>query len=144
MMDSETENVIWQSKNGTWSRGFFYHDNPDSHDSSDGSDYDFAKFVWVTTGHPTRQEASDAGPYTTPESSYVVNYKGNSQQVKIYDHMALELRDPVAALAYKQYSSNKAAKRGHQTTTCGAETQEGAPCKTLVSAAGRKCKWHRY
>jgi len=132
------ENVIWESRTGTWSRGFF-----DVTTESPEPIYDYSAFRWVSGGHPSRDDAMLAGPETDPSDTFVLPYRGNSVQSRQYDRMALELRDPVAALAYRQYTNNKVARRGHQPVVCGARTEDGTPCQNLVAVRGRKCRWHR-
>jgi hypothetical protein len=135
----EGENVVWQSRNGTWNRGFF------KRLPSDGAhEYDYSAFRWASTGHATQEEALTAGPETPNEDLFVMPYKGNSVQTKDFDRMALEFRDPVAALAYKRYANSRVARRGHQTMMCGAVTGDGSPCQNPVATRGRKCRWHRY
>lgn len=60
-MSFNRENVIWESENGTWNRGFYtVHDRWSDDDDFDPEwdvDYDFSSFEWVSTGHPTADAA---------------------------------------------------------------------------------------
>jgi hypothetical protein len=54
------ENVIWQSPNGTWNRAFYavswVDPSPDADPEWD-VDYDYGQFDWLSTGHPTEEDA---------------------------------------------------------------------------------------
>lgn len=61
-MSKNRENVIWQSADGTWGRGFFetYATKDWSDDDYDDEwdvDYHYDTFSWVSVGHPTEQSA---------------------------------------------------------------------------------------
>lgn len=60
-MSTNRENVIWQSADGTWNRGFY-----DFYETGDWSDPDYdhewdveytQDFSWVSTGHPSMEAA---------------------------------------------------------------------------------------
>ncbi len=75
-MSKNRENVIWQSADGTWSRGF-YEDYPTkSYDDEDYDDewdveYNYDSFSWVSVGHLTEQGAVASWDGTNPGSSVV-------------------------------------------------------------------------
>lgn len=57
-MSTGHENVVWQSSDGTWSRGFYLAQRYYGDDDSDPEvEYDQNEFEWVSTGHPTEQAA---------------------------------------------------------------------------------------
>ena len=55
-MSFHRENVIWESADGTWSRGFFRvrwtGDDPEW-----DVEYDYGSFEWVSTGHASERAA---------------------------------------------------------------------------------------
>lgn len=59
------ESVAWQSKDKTWSIGFypatFTGSEADGDDPEWDVDYDYNRFEWVSTGHATSDAASKAG-----------------------------------------------------------------------------------
>lgn len=94
-MSFNRENVIWQSHNGTWSRGFFpadvYGDDPEW-----DVDYDFERFGWVATGLASEQAAEDAWTGANPGgwSSYPFERddKGSVARAAKYDQMAADAK----------------------------------------------------
>jgi hypothetical protein len=81
-MSKNRENVIWQSEDGTWNRGFydFYYINEDDDDFDDEWDVEYTDdFGWVSLGHATEEAAYESwdgcnpGGYTvmafTPENA---------------------------------------------------------------------------
>lgn len=75
-MSYHRENVIWQSADGTWGRGFYenyptksYDD--DDYDSEWDVEYDYDIFSWVSVGHPTEQAAGASWDGANPGGSTV-------------------------------------------------------------------------
>lgn len=61
-MSFNRENVIWQSADGTWGRGFYESSSTGSYDDEEYDpewdvDYDYDRFEWVSVGHSTEQAA---------------------------------------------------------------------------------------
>ena len=64
-MSRNRENVVWPSRNGTWSRGFFdYYQTCD--DPEWDVEYDYDTFMWCSTGHPTMEAACAAWRGSNP------------------------------------------------------------------------------
>jgi len=67
------ENVVWQSADGTWSRGFYRADRWYDGDDDEGRvEFDMGEFEWVSCGHPTKDEAHDAWDGANPGGHLVV------------------------------------------------------------------------
>ena len=70
-MSYHRENVIWQSADGTWGRGFFetYATKDwgdDDYDDEWDVDYNYDSFNWVSVGHPTEEAARAAWDGANP------------------------------------------------------------------------------
>lgn len=87
-MSLNRENVIWQSADGTWNRGFFVvHVHGPDHEWD--VDYDMGAFEWVTTGHPTEEAARAAWDGANPGSSDIVAHdEQTAGECATYDRMA--------------------------------------------------------
>lgn len=98
-MSFHRENVIWQSADGTWSRGFFETYDIGDRDGEEWDpewdvEYDFDTFRWVSTGHPTQEEASRAWDGANPGGHSLVEHRDDDRshrQVEQYDDMAARL-----------------------------------------------------
>lgn len=95
------ENVIWQSENGTWSRGFFERISMDNgsedYDSEWDDDFDFERFGWVSTGHMTEEAAARSWKGANPGSHTTIEFgKDTAEECRNYDEMAWMLRNPKA------------------------------------------------
>lgn len=96
-MSFHRENVVWQSKDGTWSRGVFdttwVGSESDGYDPEWDVEYDFSKFSWVSTGHATMDKAVaswdgvNLGGFASYES-----YEDNPKEHDEYDRMAAECK----------------------------------------------------
>jgi hypothetical protein len=104
------ENVIWQSPNGTWNRGF----HPISHHECGMSDscenapehdwcaeFDHDSFEWVSGGHATEAQAAESWTGSNPGGhtgcAYDPNDKASRDQVAHYEDMAAVLCEEQAA-----------------------------------------------
>lgn len=99
-MSLNRENVIWQSKDQTWNRGF-YTCNPmgsfdEDFDHEWDVEYDYSSFEWVSTGHPTLASAEKSWDGPNPDGNDEVPYKGNAAESKKCDLMAKWFKDPAA------------------------------------------------
>lgn len=114
-MSKNRENVVWQSKDGTWSIGFYEVIegdvfDPDYDDEWD-VDYDFSKFWWASTGHATETAAMNSWHGANPGSHTVCPYRrGNTKDIAEYNEMVKCLRDPAYAAA-KAAKAERAALR---------------------------------
>lgn len=75
-MSKNRENVIWQSADGRWNRGFFETYPTKSYDDDDYDDewdvdYDYDNFSWVSVGHLTEQAAYASWDGANPGGSTV-------------------------------------------------------------------------
>lgn len=74
-MSFNRDNVVWQSSNGTWNRGFYtvawvdYEGDPEW-----DAEYDYSTLEWVSTGHSTEQGALDSWDGANPGSHEHVEY----------------------------------------------------------------------
>ena len=88
-MSFSRENVIWQSANGTWNRGFF-----SAHVWGDDPEWDVEysdDFEWVSTGHPTEEAAWASWDGANPGGGWVQPYEERLvEQAAIYDRWAAE------------------------------------------------------
>lgn len=88
-MSFNRENVIWQSKDGTWSRGFYtvaWVD--DEGDPEWDVEYDYGSFEWVSTGHPDVQAAHQAWNGANPGGYTMYPWEANSTACMELDEMA--------------------------------------------------------
>jgi hypothetical protein len=92
-MSFHRENVIWQSPNGTWSRGFydfFYTGDDPEWDV----EYDMTVFNWCSTGHATEDEAHASWNGANPGGYHFYPYKGETNSIaKELDLMAKLYRE---------------------------------------------------
>lgn len=96
-MSFNRENVIWQSADGTWNRGFYtVHDTGDWGDDYDPEwdvEYDTSSFEWVATGLATEQGAIDVWDGANPGGwSFVRWCPEMAAECERYDTMVKTLR----------------------------------------------------
>lgn len=71
-MSYHHENIVWQSADGSWSRGFyeripgFRSSGDDDYDSEWDDEFDYGVFEWVSAGHSTANEAAAAWDGSNP------------------------------------------------------------------------------
>lgn len=97
-MSFNRENVTWQSKNGSWNRGFYtviehgrfnFEDDEDDYSPEWDVDYDYDSFEWVSTGHTTEDDAHRSWDGANPGSEAFVEYnKHNAKECAQLDLMA--------------------------------------------------------
>lgn len=78
-MSLHRENVIWQSADGTWSRGFYttYPTGDPSSEDYDREwdvDYNYDEFWWASTGHPNVEAAERSWRGANPGGHEQVPY----------------------------------------------------------------------
>lgn len=104
-MSYHWENVIWQSKDGSWNRGYFHRisnaDSPSSwndedygYDSEWDDEFDFSSFDYLSTGMRSEETAWNFTPHGNPGTYTLLPYAGNSKECKHYDLMAHWHRNP--------------------------------------------------
>ena len=118
-MSWNRENVIWQSKNGSWNIGFFRsYSSPSQWDDEDFDpewdvEYDYDEFFFASVGHPSEDSAWRAWKGANPGGSTVMRYsKENAEDIARYDRMALFHLHPEAAAAEVK-KENARLKREH-------------------------------
>lgn len=97
-MSYHWENVTWQSRDGSWNRGFYTRlsREPNYGSESDGEDYDsewdddfdLNSFDTVRTGFRSATSAAEWMPYGNPGGTAVIYYRGNSKECKALDQLA--------------------------------------------------------
>lgn len=99
-MSFNRENVIWQSADGSWNRGFYevlssFAPYDGDYDAEWDVDYNMDVFEWVRTGLPSKNSAHKETPGGNPGVVYVLPYAENTDdQIAEYDIMALRLTNP--------------------------------------------------
>lgn len=114
-MSRNHENVIWQSKDKTWSVGLFYKERLYSNDAYEAEDdeYDYAKFEFASVGHATEDSAMRSYPGPNTGGGTVISYtKQNAKATADYDRMAQFFLKPELAAAAEKKAIAK-AKREH-------------------------------
>lgn len=103
-MSCNRESVAWQSKDKSWSIGFYsftsHGSESDGYDHEWDVEYDYHNFSWVSTGHKTSDEAERAGSRVHGNSggSQVVRWhKDNLKEIASYEEMALWHTNPAQA-----------------------------------------------
>lgn len=87
-MGTDCENVIWQSADGTWSRGHSKTPSPTDEEERDLS-YDFDEFGWVSCGHPNMSAAKQSWGRTDPGPLHIIKYTPESaDEIDDLDDMA--------------------------------------------------------
>lgn len=111
-MSRNHENVIWQSKDKTWSLGLFYKERIYSNHSEDGMDdeYDYNKFEFASVGHATERSAllSYSGP-NTGGGTVITYHRNDAKDITDYDRMAQFFLNPklAEAAAKKEFAKKK-------------------------------------
>jgi hypothetical protein len=113
-MSKNHENVTWQSKDGTWSVGFFTVIQPsymdDDYDDEWDVDYDYDSFVFASTGHRTPEQADRSWPGPNPGLVTHIPYKGHAQDAKHYDLLASYYKNPALKVADDKKKVRAAAR----------------------------------
>lgn len=112
------ENVVWQSKDGTWSRGFNeVSSRPDDPDDEWGVEFDDNTFEWVSSGHATADAAYASWDGVNPGGSSEIRHSSERPKDTLrLDVMAAELEERDAARAhgrwgYRNYNGPSLANR---------------------------------
>lgn len=98
-MSFHRENIVWQSADGTWSRGFYechesggYED--DDFDPEWDVEYDYDALEQVSCGHPSEDAALQSWRGANPGGATVLPYgSGSAAEVAQLDDLAARLED---------------------------------------------------
>lgn len=92
-MSLHRENVTWQSADGTWNLGFYEIVWQGSGDPEWDVEYGDA-FWWVTTGHPTEDDATRAWEGCNPGGTSVLAYSVEAAaECLMYDEKAKRVKE---------------------------------------------------
>lgn len=123
-MSFHRENVIWQSADGTWSRGFFqtYDSGPADEDWDPEWDveYDFDELQWVSTGHASEEAAARSWNGANPGGHDLVAFRDDAEgrrRADEYDDMAARLHQSSADQTWKCTGPANVACRGSSLAT---------------------------
>ena len=103
-MSVNRENVIWQSPDGSWNRGFYEHWNVGDQDDPEW-DYEWDveygdQFEWVRTGLSSEEDAVRSWGGANPGGRTTWTYSPQSAEV-------IEELDDKAAIAYEKFGSER-------------------------------------
>lgn len=88
-MSFNRENVVWESEDGRWNIGFYEsYVSPYAEDSEWDADYNYDKFEWVSTSHPSAESAIRSWDGSNPGGHDIVSYKGRESFCQTLDDMA--------------------------------------------------------
>lgn len=90
-MSFNRENVVWESKDGTWNRGF-YEVASLGLDSEWDVEYNYDEFSWVSIGHPSEDAAHQSWQGANPGGYNLYSY---STECDKFDTMASRCRPDV-------------------------------------------------
>ena len=86
-MSFNRENVIWESKDGSWGRGFFAvlwtGEDPEW-----DVEYDYDSFEWASIGHSSAEIAHSSWKGANPGGYWSLEYNDNIDECEKYDEMA--------------------------------------------------------
>ena len=113
-MSVSRDNVVWQSADGTWSRGFYAEDRwyPDD-DGEPEVEFRHDEFDWVSTGHPTEDAAADSWHGANPGGRDTVPFPKTDEERAHWSDEVERLDDLAAQLwasPYRAYSCHGAPK----------------------------------
>lgn len=116
-MSKNHENVSWQSKDKTWSIGFYnqtrHGNESDGFDPEWDVDYDFESFEFVSTGHATNEAARNSWHGPNPGTGETVPYTGkDAKEIANYERMALWFKNPELRIEAEKKEAAK-QKREH-------------------------------
>lgn len=115
-MSHNWENVIWESKDGSWNRAYYKRIScENSYDDRDGEPYDsewddefdYEEFAAVDTGFRSQSDAQKWEPFGNPGSADTLAYRGNSADCKTLDLRAFHERNPEAKAKHERAVHNR-------------------------------------
>lgn len=107
-MSFHRENIIWQSKDGSWNRGFYKAEATGDYSDPDFDpewdvEYDSSKFEWVSTGHATQEAAYASWRGANPGGHWTLEYsRATAKECAALDEMVWRFRNPEAAIKKDQ------------------------------------------
>lgn len=110
-------NVVWQSSDGTWSRGFYTDMGAGGCDCGDEThewcrEFDSSSFQWVSTGHPTEDAAYKAWDGSNPGGCETCAYDPTlPESVRLVAAL-----DDIAARKYEQAQARAEEERSKPRT----------------------------
>lgn len=105
-MSFNRENTIWQSKDGTWNRGFYEVVWTD-YDGDPEWDVEYGgEFWWVSVGHPSQEAAYESWDGSNPGSHTIVEYAGNPNGCDELDARARRVIEAAKADRHAQWGRN--------------------------------------
>jgi hypothetical protein len=93
-MSFHRENVIWQSPDGTWNRGFYTAEIEywkEDYDPEWDVDYNFDEFEWLSSGHPTEEAAHKSWTGSNPGGHSTVSDPTSVEAIRL-EKMAADYR----------------------------------------------------
>lgn len=145
-MSYHWENTIWQSKDGSWNRGFYKRisrsDSPnawddDSYDSEWDDDFDFTAFDFVRTGFPSEAAAANWQPGANPGGYELQPYAGNARHAKHLDQLAHWHRHPEEKIKHDRLEllrKNREHFKGLQETWTAEEIRRALSSRVSLQA----------
>lgn len=93
-MSFNRENIVWQSADGTWSRGFYeVFENFDAEDFDPEWDVEYgADFEWLASGLPTEEAALEAWDGANPGGHHVVLHRKDPTWAAQLDEKAAKFK----------------------------------------------------
>lgn len=80
MKENLISNVVWQSADGSWSRGFFFVKNVHA------PSFDYSKFEWLNKSEESFEDVMGYYNGFDPESHYVLPFSPNTSTLRgIFD-----------------------------------------------------------
>lgn len=94
-MSCNRENVLWQSKDGTWNRAFYSFHDVEPEDPEDEWDYEWDveygdDFDWLSLGHASKDAAINAWDGSNPGGWDECEYAAHPAECDRYDAKAAE------------------------------------------------------
>lgn len=99
LLSFNRENVIWQSADGSWNRGFFAVANQFGDDEEWDVEYDYSKFSSVYTNLFSEEDAASCSNEPNPGGYSVIR---DEAYVEKYDRMALFCVNPEAKAKFEE------------------------------------------
>lgn len=114
-MSFHRENIVWESKDGSWSRAFYAFDyvgDKDSEDYDPEWDVEYThEFNWVSVGHPSEQRALDSWHGVNPGGHSTLAYSpATATECGALDERAWRFLNPTEAIRKDRRAARTAAK----------------------------------
>lgn len=112
-MSKNHENVVWQSKDKTWSIGFYEvfpagFDLPEDYDPEWDVEYDYSRFMFASTGHATEEQAIASWNGPNPGSHTIYSWsKDNAATIEVFERLAEFCLHPEKEAEWKKKETAK-------------------------------------